>query len=170
MKLFQLNLISFLGLALAVILFLVIPSLVIKLIWNGVYGGFLERDLSIDIWQASLLWGAAITLIYMSGIVRIDFQTIDSIDLDSIDNSDLREKIRKLKEERDQEKSHNKSSKFELDPQKKEQIIEHLKRSFAMSPDDVQELRTKMMDKLKEEEQAQSDELNQQKSDEEDKS
>ena len=100
MKLFQLNLINFLGLALTITLLLLLPSFLIKVVWNSIYGGFLERDLSIDLWQASLLWGAAITMIYMSGVIRVDFQTIETIDLEAIDNPELREKIRKLKEEK----------------------------------------------------------------------
>lgn len=157
MKLFQLNLINFIGLALTVVLFLVLPSFLIKVLWNTIYGGFLERNLSIDLWQASLLWGAALSLVYMSGLVRIDFQTIESIDLESIDNPDLREKIRKLKEEKGNKRNKDFET-FELDPKKKEEIIEHLKRSFAMTPDDVQELRSEMYKKLKEEQENLSEE------------
>ena len=77
----------------------------------------------------------------MSGVIKVDFQTIDSIDLESIENPELREKIRKLKED-----NHTKSKKtveqFEslnLDPKQKEEIIEHLKRSFAINHGDESE-------------------------------
>ena len=142
---------------------MLVPSFIIKTIWNSLYGGFLERDLSISIWQASLLWGAIITLIYMSGIVRIDFQTIDSIDLDSIESPELREKISELKEAKVEKNSNKKA----LDRKKKEEILEHLiERSFAMSPDDVQELRTELMKRTQgkrdssEDEQTKSDDTN----------
>ena len=40
----------------------------------------------------------------------------------------------------------------DLDPKRREEIIEHLKRSFAMTPDDIQELRKQMTDRLKDHE------------------
>ena len=53
---------------------------------------------------------------------------------------------------RKEEKSKGDFNSFEIDPKKKEEIIEHLKRSFAMSPDDIQELRSQIYNKVKEEE------------------
>ena len=76
--------------------FILIPSFFLQVIWNAVYSNFIERDLTIEIWQASFLWGAIVSAIYLSGIVRIDFQTIDSIDLDSIDDPELKAKILRL--------------------------------------------------------------------------
>jgi hypothetical protein len=126
--------------------FILIPSFFLQVIWNAVYSNFIERDLTIEIWQASFLWGAIVSAIYLSGIVRIDFQTIDSIDLDSIDDPELKAKILRLKEEKATERSLRGN---DTDPKRREEIIEHLKRSFAMTPDDIQELRKQMTDRLK---------------------
>ena len=128
---------------------ILIPSFFLQVIWNAVYSNFIERDLTIEIWQASFLWGAIVSAVYLSGIVRIDFQTIDSIDLDSIDDPELKEKILRLKEEKAVERSLRGG---DLDPKRREEIIEHLKRSFAMTPDDIQELRKQMTDRLKDQE------------------
>ncbi len=59
----------------------------------------MERDLSIDLWQAALLWGAIMSLLYMSGIFqfKLDFRTIDTIDLDAISDPSLKEEIEQLK-------------------------------------------------------------------------
>lgn len=151
MKLFQLNLISIILLIAAVTAFILVPSFFLQILWNAVYSNFIERDLTIEIWQASLLWGAIVSAIYLSGLVRIDFQTIDSIDLDSIEDPELREKIRRLKEEKASHRA-NQSAAYEssdLDFRRREEIIEHLKRSFAMSSDDIQELRKQMTEKFK---------------------
>jgi hypothetical protein len=148
-KLFQLNLISALMLILGLSAFILIPSFFLQVIWNAVYSNFIERDLTIEIWQASFLWGAIVSAVYLSGIVRIDFQTVDSIDLDSIDDPELKEKILRLKEEKAAERSLRGG---DLDPKRREEIIEHLKRSFAMTPDDIQELRKQMTDRLKDHE------------------
>jgi len=150
-KLFQLNLISIILLIAAVTAFILVPSFFLQILWNAVYSNFIERDLTIEIWQASLLWGAIVSAIYLSGLVRIDFQTIDSIDLDSIEDPELREKIRRLKEEKASHRA-NQSAAYEssdLDFRRREEIIEHLKRSFAMSSDDIQELRKQMTEKFK---------------------
>lgn len=149
MKLFQLNLISALMLVIGLSAFILIPSFFLQVIWNAVYSNFIERDLTIEIWQASFLWGAIVSAIYLSGIVRVDFQTIDSIDLDSIDDPELKAKILRLKEEKATEHSLRSS---DTDPKRREEIIEHLKRSFAMTPDDIQELRKQMIDRLKDHE------------------
>ena len=151
MKLFQLNLISIILLIAAVTAFILVPSFFLQILWNAVYSNFIERDLTIEIWQASLLWGAIVSAIYLSGLVRIDFQTIDSIDLDSIEDPELREKIRRLKEEKASHRA-NQSAAYEsidLYFRRREEIIEHLKRSFAMSSDDIQELRKQMTEKFK---------------------
>jgi len=149
-KLFQLNLINALLVIAGLAAFILIPSFFVQIVWNSVYSNFIERDLTIEIWQASLLWGAVVTAIYLTGIVRVDFQTIDSVDLDSIDDPELREKIQRLRE---QKAHHSVTKKLDLDSKHREEIIEHLKRSFAMSPDDVQELRKQMSERLKEKEQ-----------------
>jgi hypothetical protein len=99
MKLFQLN---FFGIVLLLIILLAsifVPSLIIQAVWNSIYSVGIERDLSIEIWQAALLWGAVLTLVYMSGVFqfKLNFKTLDSIDLDSIPDPGLREEIEKLK-------------------------------------------------------------------------
>ena len=154
MKLFQLNLISIILLIAGVTAFILIPSFFIQILWNSIYSNFIERDLTIEIWQASLLWGAIASAIYLSGLVRIDFQTIDSIDLDSIEDPELKEKIRRLKEEKANHRA-NQAAAYEnsdLDFRRREEIIEHLKRSFAMSSDDIQELRKQMIERAKKDE------------------
>jgi hypothetical protein len=111
MKLFQLNFLS-VALALALIAVLVfLPSLLIQSAWNAFYSKILEHDLTINLWQASLLWGSLLTLLYMSGVFKfkLDFKSIDSIDLDSIQDPELRAEIEKLKEEhRKAKESHDK--------------------------------------------------------------
>lgn len=71
----------------------------IQAFWNSIYSGSIERDFSIEIWQAALLWGAILTVIYMSGVFqfKLNFKTLDSIDLDSIPDPELRDEIEKLK-------------------------------------------------------------------------
>lgn len=99
MKLFQLNFFGIILILLIVLAVIFIPSLIIQSFWNSIYSANIERDLSIEIWQAALLWGAVLTLIYMSGIVqfKLNFKSLDSIDLDSIPDPELREEIKKLK-------------------------------------------------------------------------
>lgn len=99
MKLFQLNFFGIILMILLLTVVILIPSVIIQALWNAVYSGGLERDFTIAIWQAALLWGACLTLIYMSGIVqfKLNFKTLDSIDLDSIPDPELREEIEKLK-------------------------------------------------------------------------
>ena len=99
MKLFQLNFFSAILLLIVVGLLVVVPSFIIENIWNSAFASNIEQDLSISIWQAALLWGAALTLIYMSGLFsfKVDFKTLDSIDIDSINDPELREEIMKLK-------------------------------------------------------------------------
>ena len=99
MKLFQLN---FFGILLAILLLsavVLIPSVLIQALWNLIYSGGMERDFSIEIWQAALLWGAILTVVYMSGVFqfKLNFKTLDSIDLDSIPDAELRDEIEKLK-------------------------------------------------------------------------
>ena len=100
MKLFQLNFLSIVLLILLVGLLIVVPSFVIENIWNSIFSSSLEQDLSIGIWQAALLWGSILSLIYMTGIFsfKVDFKTLDSIDIDSINDPELREEILKLKQ------------------------------------------------------------------------
>jgi hypothetical protein len=112
MKLFQLNFFGIVLILLVLIGLVLVPSLIIQVLWNSVYASGIERDLSIEIWQAALLWGAVLTLIYMSGIFqfKLNFKTLDSIDLDSIPDKELREEIEKLKikaKEAEQQKNNN---------------------------------------------------------------
>ena len=54
--------------------------------------------MSIALWQASLLWGALVSLLYATGIFqfKLDFKTLESIDPDSISDPELREEVEKL--------------------------------------------------------------------------
>lgn len=99
MKLFQLNFFGVFLILLLILAVILVPSVIIQAFWNSLYSANIERDLSIEIWQAALLWGAILTLIYMSGIfqIKLNFKTLDSIDLDSIPDPELREEIEKLK-------------------------------------------------------------------------
>lgn len=99
MKLFQLNFFGLLFLLVLLAVLFVLPSFIIQSIWNSIYGSRLEHDMTIDLWQASLLWGAIISILYMTGIFsfKLNFKTLDSIDLDSINDPELRAEIEKLK-------------------------------------------------------------------------
>lgn len=99
MKLFQLNFFGILLMVLLLAVVILIPSVIIQAFWNAIYAGGIERDFSIEIWQAALLWGACLTVIYMSGLIqfKLNFKTLDAIDLDSIPDPELREEIEKLK-------------------------------------------------------------------------
>ena len=99
MKLFQLNFFGILLMVLLLAVVILVPSVLIQALWNSIYAGGIERDFSIEIWQAALLWGACLTLIYMSGLVqfKLNFKTLDAIDLDSIPDPELREEIEKIK-------------------------------------------------------------------------
>ncbi len=99
MKMFQLNLLSLILLFLVVGLALFLPSFLIQNLWNLTLADHLERDLRIDILQASLLWGALLSLLYMSGIFKfkLDFQKLENIDLESIDDPELRQEIENLR-------------------------------------------------------------------------
>jgi hypothetical protein len=141
MKLFQINFLSILLLLLLVAVLVVAPSFFVQMLWNSFYADILERDLTINIFQAGLLWGAVLSLIYMTGIIKIDFQTVDSIDLDSIDNPELREKIKELRDQKAAKKGKNKGDKANLKSKQREEIIEHLKRSFNMTSNELEELK-----------------------------
>lgn len=99
MKMFQINFsnIFFIALVLGLVIFL--PSFIIQVLWNSIWTDSLERDITITLWQAGLLWGAVVTTLYMSGLFRfkIDLKTLESIDLDTIDDPELKEEIEKLK-------------------------------------------------------------------------
>ena len=116
MKIFQFNLLGILLFLAVMAVLIVIPSFVIQGIWNSLYAVNLERDMTIEVWQAALLWGAILSAIYMTGIFKfkIDFKTIDSIDLDSIDDPSLKKELEKLKAEalkaEEQEKDEDKLS------------------------------------------------------------
>lgn len=102
MKIFQLNFISVLFLTILIGLGVLLPSYIIQAIWNSSALEFsFERDLSISLWQASLLWGSALMLLYSLGIfkVKLDFKTLDSIDVNQINDPDLKDEIEKLKAE-----------------------------------------------------------------------
>lgn len=104
MKLFQLNFFGILVFVLVLTLIIGLPSFVIQIIWNSISISNIERDLSINIFQAALLWGAVLSLLYLTGVFRfsLGFKSIEAINLDSIDDPELREEIEKLKSLRTQ--------------------------------------------------------------------
>ena len=93
-------------LVLAVVI--LVPSYIVQGIWNSMYAINLDRDMTIEVWQAALLWGAILTGIYMTGILKfkIDFKTLDSIDLSQIDDPELKAEIEKLRAESKDSKNH----------------------------------------------------------------
>jgi hypothetical protein len=99
MKMFQINFSNIFFILLILSLIIVLPSFIIQVLWNSIYATNLERDMSIQVWQAALLWGAFLALLYMTGVVRfkIDLKTLESIDLDNIADPELRDEIEKLK-------------------------------------------------------------------------
>lgn len=118
MKIFQVNFLNIVFFLAVLGVGLVVPSLIIESIWNSSTASSLaERDLSIELWQASLLWGSVLCVLYMTGIFKfkLDLKTIDSIDLDNIDDPHLRDEIEKLKayqkrKEEESEKEDNKEA------------------------------------------------------------
>ncbi len=96
----------FVGLAAALI---ALPSYVVQNIWNSLYSLNLERDMSIELWQAACLWSACLTAIYMTGVFKfkIDFKTLDSIDLDAINDPELKAEIEKLKAQYEEDSEEN---------------------------------------------------------------
>lgn len=94
----------------ALVLSLVLlPSYIIQEIWNWAYSTNIKRDMSIELWQAALLWGACLTAIYMTGVFKfkIDFKTLDTIDLDTINDPELKAEIEKLKAQSDEDDEKN---------------------------------------------------------------
>ena len=76
-------------------LMIVVPSFIVQSMWNDFYASHMERDLTIAWWQASLLWGAFLTLLYITGIFKfkIDIKELDAIDLDQITDPELRSEL-----------------------------------------------------------------------------
>ena len=99
MKLFQLNFFGILILLLSIVLLVGVPSFLIQAAWNSTCATSMERDLSIDVWQAALLWGALVAALYMTGIFqfKFDLRTIEAIDLDTINDPELKDEIEHLK-------------------------------------------------------------------------
>lgn len=99
MKLFQLNFFGIFIFLIVLTLAIGLPSLIIQVSWNSISLSSLERDISINIFQAALLWGAIVSILYLTGIFRfsLGFKSIEAINLDSIDDPELREEIEKLK-------------------------------------------------------------------------
>lgn len=99
MKIFQFNFLGLLILVSFLSVLIVVPSYIVQNIWNAIYSVDLERDMTINLWQAALLWGACLSAIYMTGIFKfkIDFKTLDNIDLDSIKDPELKAEIERLK-------------------------------------------------------------------------
>ena len=105
MKIFQFNFFGILILVATLLLLVLVPSYIVQNIWNSMHVLNIDRDMSIELWQAGLLWGAILTAIYMTGILKfkIDFKTLDSIDLDSINDPELKAEIEKLKAQSEEE-------------------------------------------------------------------
>lgn len=99
MKLFQLNFFGILILLAAAAILIVLPSAVIQNIWNSFYATNMTREMTIELWQAALLWGALVSLLYATGIFqfKLDFKTLEAIDPDSINDPELRAEIERLK-------------------------------------------------------------------------
>ncbi len=99
MKMIKLNFIGIFLLSLVAILLIGLPSLIIQSLWNSAFERALDRDMSIALWQAGLLWGALLSLLYMTGIFRfqIDFRSIENVDLTEIDDPELRAEIERIK-------------------------------------------------------------------------
>ena len=99
MKMIRMNFVGILLLLIVAATLVGLPSLIIQSIWNTAFERTIERDMSIAIWQAALLWGALLSMLYMSGIfkLQIDFRTIENIDPQSIDDPELRAEIEKIK-------------------------------------------------------------------------
>lgn len=111
MKIFQFNFIGIVLFLAIVSVLILIPSFVVQNIWNSLYSLNLERNMTIELWQASCLWIACLSAIYMTGIFKfkIDFKTLDSIDLDSIKDPEIKAEIEKLKAESKEEDSEENS-------------------------------------------------------------
>ena len=105
MKIFQFNFLGILIFLAFLALVILLPSYIVQNIWNSIYSVDIERDMSIEIWQAALLWGAILTAIYMTGIFKfkVDFKTLDSIDLSKIDDPELKAEIEKLRSQSQEE-------------------------------------------------------------------
>lgn len=95
---FQLNFFGILILLALGSIFIILPSYIIQNIWNASYATEIDRDMTIALWQASLLWGALVSLLYATGLFqfKLDFKTLESIDPESISDPELREEVEKL--------------------------------------------------------------------------
>ena len=122
MKLFQLNFLGILILLASIVLLIGVPSFLIQAVWNSNCATSMERDLSIELWQAALLWGALVAALYMTGIFqfKLDFRTIDSIDLDAINDPNLKEEIEQLKLKAAKAKSPEKPQSKKIKPRDSE--------------------------------------------------
>lgn len=99
MKLFQLNFFGILLMIIAAAVLIALPSFMIQNLWNSIVSANIVKDMSIEIWQASLLWGACVSFLYMTGIFqfKLDFKSLESIDTESINDPDLRAEIESMK-------------------------------------------------------------------------
>lgn len=113
----RMNFVGILLLLIAAAALIGLPSLIVQSIWNTAFERTIERDMSIAIWQAALLWASLLTVLYSTGIFKfqIDFRTIENVDISDIDDPELRAEIEKIKainkELRSQEISHPPSKK-----------------------------------------------------------
>lgn len=100
MKIFQVNFLSILLFLAVLLIFIGLPSFFIQSLWNSTFQESLTRNMHIEIWQAALLWGAFLSLIYATGIFKfkIDFKSLENIDIDSIDDPALRNEIERLRD------------------------------------------------------------------------
>ncbi len=99
MKMIRMNFVGILLLLVVAAALIGLPSLIIQSIWNTAFERTIERDMSIALWQAVLLWAALLTALYSTGMfkLQIDFRTIENIDTQQIDDPDLRAEIEKIK-------------------------------------------------------------------------
>lgn len=128
MKVLKVNLFTILIFLLVLSVVLLVPSLVIQSFWNSAFGSSIETNMMIELWQAALLWGSCLCLIYMSGIFKfkIDLKTLDSVDLDQVDPSlrseieDLMQEVKKREEEEKAKEAAAKEAKIETPSHKDE--------------------------------------------------
>lgn len=113
MKIFKINFFWILVATIVLSVVVLLPSLMIQSLWNSLFENHIETNLMISVWQAALLWGALLTAIYMSGLIKfkLDVKTLDNIDLSEIQDPQLRaeiERLRKMQESEDEKDSDEK--------------------------------------------------------------
>ncbi len=110
MKMIRLNFFGIFLIILVLAALVFLPSLIIQSLWNSAFQRVLDRDFNISLWQATLLWGAAVSLLFMTGLFKfqIDFRSIEKINVDDIDDPDLKQEIQQIKASIQQQDSESK--------------------------------------------------------------